>query len=126
MPCGAKHGILRDPSERTVPNTKSAEKRVRQTKKRNALNNWRKRRVKDAIKGFLAAVATGDAASAEKAYRDAASAVDRTASTSTMHRNTAARRKSLMARKLKAMQGGAATATKPAKGSAKGGRAKAS
>ncbi|MCE2874592.1 MAG: 30S ribosomal protein S20 [Planctomycetaceae bacterium] len=109
-----------------MPNTKSAEKRVRQTKKRNALNNWRKRRVKDAIKGFLAAVATGDAASAEKAYRDAASAVDRTASTSTMHRNTAARRKSLMARKLKAMQGGGAAATKPAKGSAKGGRAKAS
>ena len=105
-----------------MPNTKSAEKRVRQTKKRNALNNWRKRRVKDAIKGFLAAVATGAAASAEKAYRDAASAVDKTAATSTMHRNTAARRKSLMARKLKAMQGGAATATKPTKG----GRAKAS
>ena len=105
-----------------MPNTKSAEKRVRQTKKRNALNNWRKRRVKDAIKGFLAAVATGDAAAAEKAYRDAASAVDRTATTSTMHRNTAARRKSLMARKLKAMQGGAVAAGKPAKG----GRAKAS
>ena len=100
-----------------MPNTKSAEKRVRQTKKRNALNNWRKRRVKDAIKGFLAAIATGDAAAAEKAYRDAASAVDKTAATSTMHRNTAARRKSLMARKLKALQGGgAATATKPAKG----------
>jgi hypothetical protein len=43
--------------------------------------------------------------------------VDKTAGTSTMHRNTAARRKSLMARKLKALQGGgAATASKPAKG----------
>ncbi len=101
-----------------MPNTKSAAKRVRQTKKRNALNNWRKRRVKDALKGFLEAVAAGDQAAAEKAYREAASAVDKTASTSTMHRNTAARRKSLMARKLKAMQaGGAAT-------SAKGARAK--
>lgn len=101
-----------------MPNTKSAAKRVRQTKKRNALNNWRKRRVKDAIKGFLAAIATGDATAAEKAYRDAASAVDKTAGTSTMHRNTAARRKSLMARKLKELQGGggAASASKPAKG----------
>jgi len=100
-----------------VPNTKSAAKRVRQTKKRNALNNWRKRRVKDAIKGFLAAIANGDAAAAEKAYRDAASAVDKTAASSTMHRNTAARRKSLMARKLKALQGGGvATASKPANG----------
>lgn len=100
-----------------MPNTESAKKRVRQNAKRNALNNWRKRRVKDAIKGFLAAIATGDAAAAEKAYRDAASAVDKTAGTSTMHRNTAARRKSLMARKLKALQGGgAATASKPAKG----------
>ena len=112
MPRNRKPGILPDPSERNVPNTKSAAKRVRQTKKRNALNNWRKRRVKDAIKGFLAAIATGDATAAEKAYRDAASAVDKTAGTSTMHRNTAARRKSLMARKLKALQGGgAATAS---------------
>ena len=100
-----------------MPNTKSAAKRVRQTKKRNALNNWRKRRVKDAMKGFLAAIAKGDAAGAEKAYRDAASIVDKTAASSTMHRNTAARRKSLMARQLKAMQGaGASTASKPAKG----------
>ena len=62
------------------------------------------------------AVAKGDVAAAEKAYRDAASAVDKTAASSTMHRNTASRRKSLMARRLKAMQGGgAATAAKPAK-----------
>ncbi|MFM1830020.1 MAG: hypothetical protein RLZZ558_360 [Planctomycetota bacterium] len=89
-----------------MPNTKSAAKRVRQTKKRNALNNWRKRRVKDAVKAFLAAVAKGDLAAAEQAFRDAASVVDRTATTSTMHKNTAARRKSLMARRLKAMQAG--------------------
>ena len=99
-----------------MPNTKSAAKRVRQTKKRNALNNWRKRRVKDALKGFLEAVAAGDQAAAEKAYREAASAVDKTASTSTMHRNTAARRKSLMARRLKAMDGAKASEAKPAKG----------
>jgi small subunit ribosomal protein S20 len=98
-----------------VPNTKSAAKRVRQTKKRNALNNWRKRQVKDAMKEFMAAVTKGDQAAAEKAYREAASVVDRTATTSTMHRNTAARRKSLMARRLKAMQGASAEA-KPAKG----------
>ena len=102
-----------------MPNTKSAAKRVRQTKKRNALNNWRKRQVKDALKGFLAAVASGDRAAAETAYRTAASAVDRVATTSTMHRNTAARRKSLMARRLKAMDGAGAAEAKPAKGRSK-------
>jgi small subunit ribosomal protein S20 len=114
LPEPAPPGILADPSENTVPNTKSAAKRVRQTKKRNALNNWRKRQVKDAVKAFLAAVTKGDAGAAEKAYRDAASVVDRVATTSTMHRNTAARRKSMMARRLKTLQGGGGAA-KPAK-----------
>lgn len=35
-----------------MPNTESAKKRVRQNAKRNALNNWRKRRVKDQVKAF--------------------------------------------------------------------------
>lgn len=82
--------------------------------------------MKDAMKGFLAVVESGDAAAAEKALRQAVSAVDRTASKSTMHPNTAARRKSLMARRLKAMQAGGGVATATATGKTKPSRAKTS
>lgn len=87
-----------------MPNTKSAEKRVRQNAKRKALNNWRKRRVKDQTKAFLAAVAAQDVEAAETEYRKACGLLDKTACTSTMHRNTAARRKSRLNTRLRALR----------------------
>ncbi len=89
---------------RIVPNTESAKKRVRQGKKRNALNKWRKVRIKDQIKTFLAAVQAQDVDLAQTEFRKACGLLDKTACTSTMHRNTAARRKSSMSRRLKALQ----------------------
>jgi len=86
-----------------VPNTESAKKRVRQNAKRNALNNWRKRNIKTETKAFLDAVTKGDAAVAETQFRKVAGLLDRVACTSTMHRNTAARRKSRLARRLNAL-----------------------
>ena len=88
-----------------MPNTDSAKKRVRQNEKRNALNNWRKRRVKDQVKAFDRAVHDKDAAGAEAQLRKVMSVLDKVSSTSTMHRNTAARKKSRLAKRLKAMQG---------------------
>jgi len=87
-----------------VPNTESAKKRVRQTAKLNARNLWRKRRIKDASGDFLKAVASGDAAAAEKAMRAAARTLDKIAATGTIHKNTAARRKSRMAAKLASLK----------------------
>jgi small subunit ribosomal protein S20 len=87
-----------------VPNTDSAKKRVRQTTKRNARNLWRKRRIKNDTGDFLKAVASGDAAAAEKEMRKAARTLDKIASTGTIHKNTAARRKSRMAAKVAAMK----------------------
>jgi len=87
-----------------VPNTESAKKRVRQTVKRNARNLWRKRRIKNDIGDFLKAVASGDAAAAEKEMRKAARTLDKIAATGTIHKNTAARRKSRMAAKVAAMK----------------------
>jgi small subunit ribosomal protein S20 len=87
-----------------VPNTESAKKRVRQSVKRNSRNLWRKRRVKNDTGDFLKAVASGDAATAEKEMRKAARTLDKIAAAGTIHKNTAARRKSRMAAKLASLK----------------------
>jgi small subunit ribosomal protein S20 len=83
-----------------VPNTASAKKRVRQTAKRNAINNWRKKRIKDQTKAFLHALSEHDVPTAETEFRKTCGLLDKFACTSTMHRNTAARRKSRLNRRL--------------------------
>jgi len=87
-----------------VPNTESAKKRVRQNVKRRALNRWRKDRIKQQIRSFMKAVQAHDVEAAEAEYRKAASLLDKVAHTSTMHKNTAARRKSRLSRRLKALK----------------------
>ena len=87
-----------------MPNTESSKKRVRQTAKRRARNRWRKTRIKDQIKAFQTAVQAQDVNQAEAEFRKACGLLDRIACTSTMHRNTAARRKSRMSRRLLAMK----------------------
>jgi small subunit ribosomal protein S20 len=91
-----------------VPNTASAEKRVRQTARRRARNLWRKRRIKDQTKSFLEAVQGQDAAKAEAEFRKTATLLDKIAATKTIHKNTAARRKSRLNRRLKALKTAAA------------------
>jgi len=87
-----------------VPNTASAKKRVRQSTSRNARNRWRSSIVKDAIKAFQKAAQGGDTAAAETALRNVSKLVDRYSTKSTMHRNTAARRKSRLAKRLNKMR----------------------
>lgn len=87
-----------------MPNTESAKKRVRQNAKRRSLNLWRKRRIKNQIKSFLKAVHDHDVSAAETEYRKTCGMLDKVACTSTMHRNTAARRKSRLARHLNALK----------------------
>jgi small subunit ribosomal protein S20 len=86
----------------------SAKKRIRQNLKRNSRNRWRKRQAKDAVKDFLEAVHDGDVAKAEETYRQATKTLDKVASTSTLHKNTAARRKSRLAKRLNALKAQAA------------------
>ena len=90
-----------------MPNTESAKKRVRQSAKRRALNNWRKRRIKTQIKAFEAAITAKDVEQAEAEYRKVQAVLDRIACTGTIHRNTAARRKSRLSRHLRALKGAA-------------------
>ena len=82
----------------------SAKKRVRQDAKRRVINRSRKSKVKSLIKRFEAALAAGDAAAASERYRAVVKCLDQVSATSTMHKKTAARKKSRLARKLNALK----------------------
>lgn len=82
---------------------KSAEKRARQTLKRNAVNRSRRSRVATAVKAVDAAVAANDAAAAVKAQRAAESALAKGVG-KIMHWKTAARKASRLAKRVKAMK----------------------
>jgi len=87
-----------------VAHSLSAKKRVRQNAKRKAINRSRKSRVKTETKYFESAVKSGDVVAAEEHFLLTAKKLDKTASTSTMHKNTAARKKSRLARRLNALK----------------------
>ncbi|MFO0828823.1 MAG: 30S ribosomal protein S20 [Phycisphaerales bacterium] len=113
-----------------MPNTESAKKRVRQSQARNAVNNWRKRRIKDQTKAFLKALIAGDVNTAEAEFRKVAGLLDKIACTSTLHRNAAGRRKSRLAKRLNILKKGgtvqALPSDKPAKKAAPAAKAGAS
>ncbi len=81
----------------------SAKKRVRQNEKSRTTNRARKSQVKTQIKHFDEVLATGDVEAAKEQYRLVAQKLDKTASTSTMHKKTAARKKSRLAKKLNSL-----------------------
>jgi len=84
-----------------VAHSLSAKKRVRQNAKRRTINRARKSQVKTQIKHFEEALSSGDVEAANEQYRLIVGKLDKTAATSTMHKKTAARKKSRLARKLK-------------------------
>jgi small subunit ribosomal protein S20 len=86
-----------------MANTKSALKRVRQTKVRNTRNQAAKSRIKTLRKKVAAAVESGDATTAEATFREFASAVDKSRKSNLYHDNAASRLKSKMARKISAL-----------------------
>ena len=82
----------------------SAKKRVRQNVKSRTINRGRKSRIKTQIKHFDAAVESGDVEAASKEYRLVVQKLDKTAATSTMHKKTAARKKSRLAKQLNSLK----------------------
>ena len=82
----------------------SAKKRIRQNAKRRVINRSRKSMVKTQVKHFEAALGAGDVDKAQEQYRLLVKKLDKVASTSTMHKNTASRMKSRMARRFNAMK----------------------
>lgn len=82
----------------------SAKKRVRQSASRHRINRARKSQVKTQIKRFEQALSGGDVEAASEQYRLIVKKLDKVASTSTMHKNTAARKKSRLAKKLNSLK----------------------
>ncbi|MDR3425754.1 MAG: 30S ribosomal protein S20 [Alphaproteobacteria bacterium] len=85
-----------------MANHKSAEKRARQTVKRNALNRSRRSTIRTYAKEAEAAAATGDIEKTTAAMRKAESALAKGASRGTLHWKTAARKTSRLAKRAKA------------------------
>ena len=82
----------------------SAKKRVKQNAKRRTINRARKSQVKTQIKHFETALSSGDVEAASEQYRLIVKKLDNTAATSTMHKRTAERKKSRLAKKLNALK----------------------
>ncbi len=85
-----------------MPNTPSAAKRLRQSAKRRMHNRISKKIIKTSIKKTLASVAENDLEKAEADFRAAIAKIDKAGSRRVLHPNTAARRKSKLARALAA------------------------
>jgi small subunit ribosomal protein S20 len=86
-----------------MPNNASAEKRMRQERKRRLHNRMVKSIVKTQITKARQAIA-GQAEDAEAAVRAAVSELDRAAKKGVIHRNNAARRKSRLMKQLNAIK----------------------
>ena len=87
-----------------MPNIESAKKRMRQSKKRRARNKWRKARLKLQVRSLHEAIRVKDLETAEAELRKTCSILDKVSTTSTMHKNTAARKKSRLAMRVNALR----------------------
>jgi len=80
----------------------SAKKRVRQNLKRQQLNRWRKRNLRQAIRAFNERLAGGSIDEARDAFHECQRVIDRSVRAGIIHKNQAARRKSRLNARLKA------------------------
>ena len=85
-----------------MPNTKSAERRMRNSARKNAQNRLVKTRLHSLEKKYIALVSAGKKDDAAKALRDVASAFDKAAKTGVVHKSTASRKKSRLTVRLNA------------------------
>ncbi len=87
-----------------MPNIASAKKRLRQDVKRRYRNRLRKNACKGTKAEFIAAVESGDAATAEAALSKCFSALDKAARKNTISKNKASRTKSRLTARLAAIK----------------------
>lgn len=96
-----------------MPIIKSAKKRVKVATKANIRNAKTKRTMREALKAFSKAAASGNAKKIEEAQNAAMSAIDRAAKKAVIHKNVAARKKAQLSASAKK------SGVKPTKSSAK-------
>jgi small subunit ribosomal protein S20 len=88
-----------------MPSHRSAEKRVRNTAKRTAINKARRSQVRSAIRSVEEALASGDKVAATAALKAAEPQIMRGVSKGVIHKNTGSRKVSRLAARLKALKG---------------------
>jgi small subunit ribosomal protein S20 len=81
----------------------SAEKRIRQTARRTAVNRARLSRIRTYVKKVETAIAAGDKSAAQAAFKEAQPELQRGAQKGVMHRNTVARKLSRLAARINAL-----------------------
>ncbi|MCM1545642.1 MAG: 30S ribosomal protein S20 [Clostridiales bacterium] len=86
-----------------MPNIKSAKKRTLVAEKKTEQNKVVKTQVKNQIKKFLAVVAEGDKSKATALFPSVCSTIDGAVTKGVLKKNTAANKKSGLAKKLNAM-----------------------
>ena len=82
-----------------MPNIKSAMKRVKVSEKKNLRNRIVKSKVKTAMKKFDAELAANPAAAGAQ-YAVTTSAIDKAVAKGILHKNTASRKKSRLAKQM--------------------------
>ncbi|HEY0964589.1 MAG TPA: 30S ribosomal protein S20 [Candidatus Paceibacterota bacterium] len=85
-----------------MPITKGAEKALRQSKRKQVFNVRRKNAMKDVVKEVQKAAVAGDAKKAQELLPKAYKAIDKAAKRGVIKDNTAARKKSRLAARVKA------------------------
>ena len=86
-----------------MANSAQARTRARQSLKHRAHNASRRTAFRTAVKKVLKAVEAGDKAAAQEVFRQSTKILDRIADKGVFHKNKAARHKSRLSAKIKAM-----------------------
>ena len=86
-----------------MPNIKSAKKRVKIIEKKTLRNNMIKSAYKTAIKSFEQAIESGNIDEAKTLFSIATKKIDQACTKGVLVKNTAARKKSSLSKKLNAM-----------------------
>ena len=86
-----------------MPHHKSAEKRLRQTEKRTAINRARLSRVRTFVKKVETAIDSGDKEAAQSAFQVAQPELHRATTKGVLHKNTVARKLSRLAARINSL-----------------------
>ena len=86
-----------------MANTKSAKKAARQTVRRTAVNKARRPRLRSSVRKVEEAIASGNKEAATAALKEAEPIIARTAQKGVVHRKTASRQVSRLAKRVGAM-----------------------
>ena len=85
-----------------MPNIKSAKKRVKIIEKKTLTNNMIKTGYKSAVKKFEEAIAAGNLEEAKTLFSEATKKIDQACTKGVIVKNTAARKKTSLSKKLNA------------------------